>query len=337
MSDSDSDSDSGGANYSNEGRNYATPTGSPAGESQSEGGGWSGGGFSSSSSSDRVNLSADAGLANAAWGSMTPDEKAAINAHLGRPESYDPTNKSFSDRVFDATNPDYKSKAYAFGIRGMGVNFDGVAAQEATNPGMQQERMNAIGSVIERLGLMAIQAMPGGGLALSAARAYNAYDHGMPAKDAIMAGLFDFGGGWAASKINKEAVGALGPEVGKALSQYNSLASLANIGGAGVPTFNPGGMAVSAAAKELGVKSISSPTGATNIDGTSVQGNYSGGGFSGSRSSSTNAVQQPIEEVLPVAAVTPQEQAQINPWSFDGAAFGKRLKAGVDTRYGGVK
>lgn len=335
MSDSDSDSDSGGANYSNEGRNYATPTGSPAGESQSEGGGWSGGGFSSSSSSDRVNLSADAGLANAAWGSMTPDEKAAINAHLGRPQDYNPIDRSWRDVAFDFTNPDYNSTAYRLGIRGIGTTD--VQRQEATNPGMQQERMDAVGSVIERLGLMAIQAMPGGGLALSAARAYNAYDHGMPAKDAIMAGLFDFGGGWAASKINKEAVGALGPEVGKALSQYNSLASLANIGGAGVPTFNPGGMAVSAAAKELGVKSISSPTGATNIDGTSVQGNYSGGGFSGSRSSSTNAVQQPIEEVLPVAAVTPQEQAQINPWSFDGAAFGKRLKAGVDTRYGGVK
>lgn len=298
--------------------------------------GYGGGGFSSSGGSDRVNLSADAGLANATWGSLSSEERSQVNTHLGRPESYDPTNKSFNDRVFDFTNPDYDSKAYAFGIRGMGTTFDDVQRQEATNHGMQQTRLDEVGNVINRLGMMAIQGMPGGGLALSAARAYNAYDQGMSAKDAIMAGLFDFGGGWAASKINREVGKALGPDVGKAIGQYNSLARFANLGGAGVPTFNPGGMAVNAAAKELGVKSISRPTGATNTDGTSVQGNYSGGGFSGGRSGG-DTQQAPAQAEIIAVATTPPDQSQINPWAFDGAAFGKRVKAGVNTRYGGVK
>lgn len=296
---------------------------------------YEGGGFSKSEG--KPNLEDDAGLSKAAWGGLTQDERTAINTHLGRPADYSPTDPSLRDRIFDATNPSYGSAAYQAGIRGMGVNFDGVQAQEATNPGMTQDRMDAVGSVIDRLGMMALGSNPMTKVGLSVARAMDAYDKGMTAKDAALAGAFDAFGGWAAGAINKGVVGALGPDVGRALGQYNSLASLANLGGAGVPTFNPGGMAVKGLAQELGVKSISRPTGATNPDGTSVQGNYSGGGFAGSRGGEATPASAPAQtqtDSTP-AAVTPQEQAQINPWAFDGAAFGKRMKSGVNSAFGG--
>lgn len=301
------------------------------------------GGFSSSSSTPSWagRLSNDDGMAKAMWAGLSADERRAVNSYLGRPADYNAIDaeKSLRDKVFDATNPEYGSKAYAFGLRGMGVNFDQVAEQEAQNPGMQSARMRNVGNVLNNIGNAAIQMTPGGGAAMTFARAINAVDKGMPLADAAKSALFDVGGRYAAGAINRAAMGqvagALGGDAARALAGYNGMASVVNMGAPGtLPSFNPGGQLVGAAGRAMGVQSLGVPSGVTLPSGDAVTNSASmpqqthGGGYD----------QSPAAPIpIPIAPAATVPQAYDATLDLDGLQWGRQLRSNVIQRFGGRK
>lgn len=269
------------------------------------------------------------------WATMGPTMQQSINAKLGLPATsiynYNHAQPGWREKLTDMTTPG-PGLARDFGIRGMGVTPDQYLENET--PDQRDRRMELVGNVVGRLGSMLVSAVPGGSLAMTGARMYDAVaNKGMPFMDALKAGLFDIGAGKVAGAVNKEFAKAVGPELTGALGVYNNVAGLVNLGAPGtLPSGSPGSYVVGAARDAFGVPSLGRPSGVTSpttgdpVPGFSADGWSSGGRTSGGADSSPQASVSQQPQTAPSTNVL-QEMMTNMRFKFDGAGAGRALRA----------
>ena len=152
----------------------------------------------------------------------------------------------------------------------------GFGSQDAPgNPGQTVDQALAtrnVGNIVNRVGQLALSAVPGAGMMMTGAKAVNAMNDGMSLSDALKNSFADIGTGLISSKLNKSIMSGLSPDTAKAAANWNLGASAANLFGAGIPGFNPGAMAVGALKSSLGVGGFGSKPvpGATSLSGSSI-------------------------------------------------------------------
>lgn len=227
----------------------------------------------------------------------TEAEKALENGEKGLPSWYNNEDRGIREKVFDATNPDSKSKLGRLGVRGLGMSFGDLQNQESVNPGMKETRitegMNGIMGAVKTF-------MPGAGVlnaGVTAVNVANDMKNGVGLMDSmtrVMPGVID-------SSLNRLTRGAIGTA---------SLGfGIANEFNPNIPNVPSVGAAVWSG---LGAKkpstSIGPGTGNTVSGGVvSPSGTgYDTGGWSSGGSYQGNKVQAP-------EAVTPESKTPATP------------------------
>lgn len=284
-----------------------------------------------------ANLEADEDLAKAMWRGLTREERDQINEHLGRPAGYgnsdEEGSKTFKDKLFDMTNPGYKSKAYALGIRGMGATMDTVEKQESLNPNLTQDRFNALTGIAKNLADLVTPAPMKA--AMTVARAIDAVQNDkMTAVDAVKNAMFDIGMGPALGMVNKAVYGAIGPDAYSGYSAVNKAIGLANLGGANVPTVNS---AIAGGVRNaLGITGFGPQTGVTDASGAPANpaggSTYEGVGGGWGRTDSGTVSTPTVSVPTPTVSV-PGYDYQSSRTDLDGTAFGRYMRNNVINRF----
>jgi hypothetical protein len=194
----------------------------------------------------------------------------ATNKPVSEAYTYNPVNPGWREKLTDMTTPARGSLFDKLGAKGAGTTSEQFFDNETQAE--RELRMKTISDGLERAAKFVIGAMPGGGAAMTVAKAINAVQNeGMSPFDAFKAAAFDIGGSKVAGAINKDVFGALGPEATKLASYYNPFASVVNLGAPGtLPAANPGAMAVGAARDALSIPKLGDPSGMTTPSGESI-------------------------------------------------------------------
>jgi hypothetical protein len=174
------------------------------------------------------------------------------------------------------------------------------------------------GNFLEKAIPAIIQMVPGGGTMMTVGKVLAAVDGGMSLGDALKHAMVDVGGNLLSGSINKGVGQALGPDFAKALGMYNMGSSAANLFGAGLPTLNPGGMAVNALKNGLGASGFGSSSipGVVDVGGSSIpdiQPWHGGSSGSGLGALSTSQIPQ---------TTSGNNQPVVNQASYDPMALG---------------
>lgn len=245
---------------------------------------------------------------------------ADMNNAAGRPAGYNPDNKSLADRAFDATSPAPGGSLAKAGWRGIGMTANDVHNQESMNPGMREARNDSWGGVVNGVGSLAMNSVPGMGIIKAGADTINNIQAGQPVGVALTNAGKSILGGYIGSKVNGAVGAAMGPEASRALSLYNQGATVVNAFGGDAPTVNPGGMIAGAMLGKPGAQvSATGGAGTTNMDGSHLPSpNWSSAGSALAGSSSAPTEQQP-QVVAPVDVPTATADASLYGKSSIGA------------------
>lgn len=252
------------------------------------------------------------------WAGMSPVYQARFNVVNQLPSYYNHADPGLREAAFDATNPSKWGLLNRLGFRGLGVTQDNYIDNETES--QRNDRMGLVGNAINRVGMTAFNAVPGGGAVLTAARALDAVQNrGWSVADAAKTAAFDIGGGLVASNVNKAVMGAIGADGRAAVGQYNTLASIANLGAPGtLPSVNPGGLLVSGAAQELGYKAFGKPSGMTMPDGRAT---VTAGDIGGWSSGGGSAAHKDLAPAMQVEDQTPEELSTFTPRKFKDISY----------------
>lgn len=239
-------------------------------------------------------------------------DAAEKKAKLDRPSWYNNDEKGLAERVFDATNPDPKSKLGRLGIRGFGMSFGDLQNQEAVNPGMRETRvaegMNGITGIAKTF-------MPGMGLlsaGVTAANVVNDIKSGVPVGDSltrVVPGLVD-------SSLNRLTQGALG--------KASLVAGVANEFNPSIPNVPSVGAAVWSGLGNKKPSTSIGPSMGSTVSGGDVSPSgtgYDTGGWSSGGSYKAAPVRVP-ETVIPES--TPQDIPPVTSAPLDTRLFRKR-------------
>lgn len=251
---------------------------------------------------------------------VTGISTADMNNAAGRPAGYNPDNKSRADRVFDATNPTPGGALAKAGWRGIGMTANDMHNQESMNPGMREARNDSWGGVVNGVGNLALNMVPGMGIIRAGADTINNINAGQSVGGAVASAGKSILGGFIGSKINGAIGGVIGPSASNALSMYNKGATVVNALGGSAPTVNPGGMIAGAMLGRPGTPvSATGGAGTTNMDGSHLPSpNWSSAGSALAGSSSAPTAQQP-QVVAPVDVPAATADASLYGKSSMGA------------------
>jgi hypothetical protein len=243
---------------------------------------------------------------------VTGISTADANNAAGRPANYNPDNKTWQDRAFDAT--------------GVGMRESDFHNQESMTPGMREARNEKWGRAVNGVGMLALNSVPGMGIIRAGVDTINNVSQGQSLADAATNAGRGIVGGYLGSKINTAIGGAIGPQASAALSTYNRAATLANAVGGNVHTVDPGGMiAGSMLGRPPAPFTSSGGAGRTNMDGSHLpSANWSS---AGSALASSNTTTPPVLQAPAVEVPKESTMATADPSLYGKASEASRKEA----------